>query len=77
MMLKKKKKIPIKMIMKNEEIIKELKNELNNKNILIKEKDTKINELENKLKETEMKLNELQKKLKKKMKIQLKKIMKI
>ena len=75
-MLKKKKKIPIKMIMKflhaneelsnkskksNEEIIKELKNELNNKNILIKEKDTKINELENKLKETEMKLNELQK----------------
>ena len=33
----------------NEEIIQELKNELNNKNILIKQKDIKINELEKEL----------------------------
>ncbi len=41
-----------------EEIIDELKNELNNKNNIIKEKDIIINELKNKLNENEIKLNE-------------------
>ena len=45
-----------------EEIIDELKNELNNKNNIIKEKDIIINELKNKLNENEIKLNENTKK---------------
>ena len=45
----------------NEEIIKGLKNELKNKNILINEKDIKINELENKLKEIKLKNNIIEK----------------
>ena len=50
----------------DEEIINELTNELNNKNIQNIEKDIKINKLENKLKENIIKINKLENKLKKK-----------
>ena len=50
----------------DEEIINELTNELNNKNIQNIEKDIKINKLENELKENLIKINKLENKLKKK-----------
>ena len=42
----------------NEEIIQELRNELNNKNKIINQNEIKIKELENKLKEKEIKSNQ-------------------